>query len=259
MMGNRFFLGQWLTGLSFLILLLLKPNVGFGLPKIETRDLSPSSQEAMDQALEMNPQFQLFQQVQQLQDEVQHLRGRLETQEYRLQQLSQALNHPQRPSHSSIEPSFEDKVDESALVSETPAEIKSVGQLPKEEKAAYEWVYRHVKENQFDLALEGFKAFLSAFPEGELTANAWYWLGELYTSKGELDAGTHAFNTVIARFPQSPKAPDALLKLGFTEYRQGKWTQAHQLLNHVVELYPNTASARLAQTKIKQMKTQGKL
>ena len=85
------------------------------------------------------------------------------------------------------------------------------------------------------------------FPEGDLTVNAYYWLGEVYLAKPQLEQARQAFTIVATRYSDHRKAPDAVYKLGVTLDRLGEKDEARRRMSSVVEQYPDSGAAELAQ------------
>ena len=92
--------------------------------------------------------------------------------------------------------------------------------------------------------------FVADYPAGEYTANAHYWLGELYLQNKEYDLSLQQFDRVLTQFPSSIKYADSLLKMGYALAAMGKNTEAQQRLQSVISQYPDTKVSELARTKM---------
>src|SRR5262249_49397100 len=101
------------------------------------------------------------------------------------------------------------------------------------EEKAYQQAYHLIQIKDYEGALVAFKALITSFPKGKYQPNAYYWLGEIYVAKGNLDLAAQSFNTVFSLYPEHPKAPDALLKMGYVEYAKGQWQRSKQFLSQV--------------------------
>lgn len=124
----------------------------------------------------------------------------------------------------------------------------------EERQAAYDEAFAMLRDGDYADAAEAFQAFLDDFPDGPLSDNARYWLGESYYVTGNYDIAINAFQDVLDDFPDSPKAPDSLLKLGFCYYELEQWDQARDTLERVRERYPDSSVARLAQNRLRMMR-----
>ena len=110
----------------------------------------------------------------------------------------------------------------------------------------YEEIFNRLKARKIDEAQAGFKTFVAKYPQSPYSANAWYWLGEIYLLQNELGGAEEAFERVTSDFPAHSKAPDAKFKLGKVYHLQGKNDQAKALLTDVAN--GDSRSAALAQT-----------
>ncbi|MAM86881.1 MAG: tol-pal system protein YbgF [unclassified Hahellaceae] len=115
-----------------------------------------------------------------------------------------------------------------------------------EARKAYDDAYALIKQRQYEPAVDALHAFVKAHPDSDLTANAYYWLGEVYLVLPRLDLAKQSFLLVVGKFPQHRKAPDAMYKLGVTTHRLGDIDAARKVLNEVQARYPDTTAARLA-------------
>jgi len=135
------------------------------------------------------------------------------------------------------------------------------GTAPVEDEAsrkqAYEAAFSRLRDGQYADAATGFRDFLDEYPDGPLADNAQYWLGESYYVTGNYDIALNAFQSVLSRFPDSAKVPDALLKLGFCYYELEQWDQARDTLEQVTSRYPDSAVSRLAESRLRLMRTEG--
>ncbi|CAL1241856.1 tol-pal system protein YbgF [Candidatus Methylocalor cossyra] len=121
-------------------------------------------------------------------------------------------------------------------------------------QAAYEKAFKTLKEGRYAEAIRDFKNFIAAYPSGENTDNAYYWLAEAYNVNRDFPAARDTFRKLVKDFPHSPKVPDAYLKLGFIEYETGQYAAARDLLNDVIKRYPNTSAAKLAEKRLERMR-----
>ncbi|WP_027966893.1 tol-pal system protein YbgF [Halomonas halocynthiae] len=113
-------------------------------------------------------------------------------------------------------------------------------------KAAYTAAFSNVQNRKFDAAISAFESFVSDYPDDELVANGYYWLGELYSAKSESDKASDSFQRVINDYPQSGKVPDAIYKLALLKAREGDLKASESLFNQVRNDYPDSSAAGLA-------------
>lgn len=235
-------------------------------------------------------------QVQELQDEVRTLRGRIEEQNQEIENLKrrqrdQYLDLDQRISDMrNAQPVMPSGAAAAAAAGQPPAsqaprvspsadapevrppmdtqsDVTGIGQpqaqsqaaavSPEAEKAAYDQAFQALKELRYADAAEEFQSFLDRFPNSEYADNAQYWLGESYYVTRNYDIALTAFQDLLDKFPDSTKAPDALLKIGYTHYELEQWDSARAALTQVQELYPDSTLSRLAENRLRSMRMEG--
>ncbi|MBI2792608.1 MAG: tol-pal system protein YbgF [Gammaproteobacteria bacterium] len=235
-----------------------------------------------------NPSLNLLKKLEFLQQEVQELRGKVEEQSYKLNQvqeqnkkLYQDLDKRMReggPAKTASTPITSDQ--ETLHITNTPSPeantsseyvtfqsdvgttainaLQTTQDFASEEKA-YQHAYRLIQNKDYDGAMTAFKAMVQQYPQGKYAPNAQYWLGEIYLVKGNLDLAGNAFDIVYRQYPKHPKAADSLLKLGYVEYGKGQWKRSQELLNQVKSQFPGTTSAQLADSRLQKMQQEGHL
>lgn len=124
---------------------------------------------------------------------------------------------------------------------------------PADEQISYLAAYELVKNKQFPEALAAMRKFVAKYPKGFYSANAEYWIGELYLAeKNYKDAISH-FDVVIQQFPTSSKYSASLLKMGYALADTGKVLEAKERLQEILVKYPDTNTSELAQLKLKEI------
>lgn len=220
----------------------------------------------------------LLDKVQGLQQEIQELRGQLEVQAHDLKLLQEQLlsfykdldarlgdgsikniaptkpatdlNITPSPQHASVaQPLSTPAPTLMPVPSTTPTN-------PADEQISYLAAYDFVKNKQFDKALTALQGFVIKYPNGGYTANAQYWLGELYMVKGNYSKAIEHFDIVLKNYPSSSKQGASLLKIGYALAALGKTQQARERLLEVVKKYPDTDTAQLATAKLNTLRDQ---
>ncbi len=196
--------------------------------------------------------------LEQLQHEVQQLRGQIEEQSFSIEQMRKRqqniyadldqrllkLEGGEAPAARSTAV----KAKPAAVVRRAPPKKTSAG-----EKKRYQQAYDKLRNGHYSQAISLFKQLLVDYPGGEYADNAQYWLGEAYKVNRETDAARLAFSKLIGEYPDSPKVPDAMLKLGFIAAEQNNVAKAKEYLNSLVTRYPGTTAAHLAEKKLQQL------
>ncbi len=126
----------------------------------------------------------------------------------------------------------------------------STGSNPADEQISYLKAYELVKNKQYDEAVVAMQTFTQKYPQGGYTANAEYWLGELYLVKHNYADAINHFSTVLQQFPSSNKYSASLLKIGYALADAGRVAEAKERLHEVMKKYPDTATANLARLKL---------
>lgn len=219
-----------------------------------------------------NKNAMLLDKVQGLQQEVQELRGQLEVQAHDLKLLQEQQlafykdldarlpNQAATAKSSPVAPlpiAVKTPNDSATLPTKQPVQAVvapatpgAARTNPAEEQISYLAAYELVKNKRFDDALEAMQKFVSQYPQGGYTANAQYWLGELYMVKKNYPEAITHFEIVLQQFPSSSKTAASMLKIGYSLAALGKKPEAIQRLQQVVKNYPDTNTAQLAKAKL---------
>lgn len=225
----------------------------------------------MESRMDNQSLIKLMQRVDQLQRDMQKLIGDIEVQNHKLQ----SLNEQQRKlyadidqrlrtlegSSSSAAPSQPGSVGGAATtpVPVTPLQGGTSSAMSDVERtvarSAYERGFNLLKQGRYELAAQSFKAFLESYPKAAYADNAQYWLGEANYAQKHYKSALQEFQKLIDNYPNSPKKADAMLKIGYTYDELGDKKQAMQALNTIVSSYPNSTAARLAQKRMKNLKS----
>jgi tol-pal system protein YbgF len=194
----------------------------------------------------------LFNQLQQLQQEVMMLNGKVEEQAHELRSLKEQsleryvdLDRRLAGGESAV-PASNGRIDGDsgpAMVLPIAGSSNVVEQAGEGE--AYRSAYALVRSQQFDSATSAFKAFLQNYPAGKYAPNAHYWLGELYlvVQPANLESSRQAFMLLLSQYPDNSKAPDAMYKLGKVYFQKGNREKAREYLDRVISQYGKTNSS----------------
>lgn len=214
----------------------------------------------------------LLDKVQGLQQEIQELRGQLEVQAHDLKLLQQQQLafykdlDARLPTTSASKSATANPLPIGVTTPKSPAALPSDKQQvqpvvapashhaarinPADEQISYLAAYELVKNKRFDEGLAAMQKFVSQYPQGGYTANAQYWLGELYMVKKSYPEAIEHFEIVLKQFPSSSKSAASMLKIGYALAASGKKEAAMQRLQQVVKSYPDTNTAQLAKAKL---------
>jgi tol-pal system protein YbgF len=118
----------------------------------------------------------------------------------------------------------------------------------------YKSSYQALTRREHATAIAGFQKFLGRYADHDYADNAQYWLGEAYYDQRDYQTALAEFRKVVKRYPDGNKAPDALLKIGYCYAKLGDLDAARDVLSQVIEIYPKTDSAKLAGTRLEEMR-----
>lgn len=224
----------------------------------------------------MSANSELFFMIEQLQQEVNSLRGLVEEQGYALRMLKQSAKDryldldtrilditkrlsasvqanklPSVQSVSQIDSSegvlgsksLDSKQTKPELAEKVPTEVR---EPTKSENEAYQKAYTLIKEKKFDESIMALFNYTENYPESPLLPNVYYWLGEVYLATAKYDQAKTSFSFVVTAYPNSQKTPDALYKLAVTLDRLGDVIAAKEYIAEVQNKYPNSTASKLA-------------
>jgi tol-pal system protein YbgF len=160
---------------------------------------------------------------------------------------------PPAASPGGVSPPFQ-----SGAQAPAPIAPPSAPQDPLARKGAYQKAFDTLKQGKYNDAIVEFKNFVLNYPKGDLSDNAYYWLGEAYYVNRDFTSAKDAFRKVISEFPQSNKIPDANLKIAFIEYENAQYASAKGLLEDIVKRFPDTSAAKMAEKRLERMRSENR-
>ncbi len=192
------------------------------------------------------------QRLQQLQREVQDLRGLNEQQAYQIEQMLQRQRQlydeisklQSQPGTPVISPSTTVSGTNDAATSSTLSETDSY-------QTAVNLV---LKSRKYDEAIPAFQHFIKTYPDSSYAANANYWLGQLLFNKGQLNEAKSAFQTVINKYSDSSKSANSMMKLGKIAEQQNDKALATRYYRRVMNEYPKSSDAIIAKKSLAALK-----
>ncbi|QBG35093.1 tol-pal system protein YbgF [Litorilituus sediminis] len=199
-------------------------------------------------------QVKIQRQLDQLQTEMNELRG---VTELHTHQLSQVLER-QRELYQELDRRVTEALKPANQVPSSLAANNASLSTPSTsysnnltENEAYDRALNLVlKDKRYEQAIPEFRAFNKSFPQSTYAPNAHYWLGQLLFNKGELVEAEQEFRTVVERFSDSAKRPDAMLKLAMVAQKQNNNNKAINLYRELIKAYPDSTSAKLAKPRL---------
>lgn len=117
--------------------------------------------------------------------------------------------------------------------------------------AAYQQGLNAVQERDYDTAMAAFRKYLQTTPQGGMSAQAQYWIGECLFAQKNYQAAAKEFQALVDRYPGSEKIGAAYFKQGLAFAELGMKTQATSAYRKVVAQAPNSKEARQATTRLR--------
>lgn len=241
--------------MAAVVLPLALGQVGEVLAQSSTPAFQNAASAAQSKAANSQATAELFYMIQQLQSDVRRLQGEVEEQKHLITRLQkQGRDRYIDLDQRILELAEEKQVAEAApeipepQASSTPGSpMKLYRQPGAEELKSYEEIQDLIRvQKKYDEAIGRLYEFIDKYPDGDLAVNAYYWLGEVYLVKPQLEQAKQAFTIVATRYPDHRKAPDAVYKLGIALDRLGDRQDARRRMETVVRNYPGTHAATLA-------------
>lgn len=223
------------------------------VPSPEATPAAPASTEPESRS-ESGNFWQLYSQLQQLQQEVALLRGTVEEQTHLIEKLQGDLRTRYTDLDQRLQQQQEQEQEQQKPPVATPTETPTpAASTLEDEKKAYLAAYDTFRIGGPDKAIAPMLAFVKKYPDSSLTPGAHYWLGEFYLNARKPDQvnARKQFDTVLAKYPDNAKAPAALYKIASILDLQGKPDETRQKMQELVKRYPKSPEASLAETWLK--------
>ena len=211
----------------------------------------------------------LFNQIQDLQQTVQELRGQLDTQRHAMDALKDQqltlykdldsrisnLQGTKTASPSQIQQQNDEMLStaklDSTVQKSKPIVANKTSNNPADEQISYMAAYNLVEKKQYSKAQLALQEFIQNYPSSGYTPNAEYWLGELFLQEKDYSRALAHFENVVNNFPSSNKSAASMYKLGVTLAANGQTSEAKARFNEVMQKYPDSDAAQLAANQLK--------
>ncbi len=124
-----------------------------------------------------------------------------------------------------------------------------VGTDPKPDQV-YHLAYNDYVAGNYELAVTGFRDFLSHYSESEYADNAAFYLAICHQMQGRHEQSIQVFDEVLNMYPQSDMAPSAYYKKATTQMELQENDEAIQTLSRLISLYPDSQESELAKREL---------
>lgn len=218
----------------------------------------------------------------QLQQEVQSLRGQVELQANAIDELRQRqrdlyldvdrrLSRVERTGGTAEpverEPAVSSSATDTPMPLPTPSEATAVPAQPEpvpldpaqraREQEAYQQAFDLLRELRYEQAIAAFRAFLEQYPNGRYAHIAQYWMGEANYTQQKFGEAIKDYQALIAQHPKSPKVAEAMLKIGYSNSELGNRDAARAILEQLMQRFPDTTEAGQAKALLQRLRGQG--
>ena len=255
-------------GLAYALVSLAMPANAVTATVVPVEDLSaatPAVQAKTQKEIQQqNANAELFVMLESFQQELAQLRGQVEELTFKLRQMEQnqkdryidldrRITNLNTQTAEAMAQTTATNGNTQAVVAInaaplTPAVVETAKPAsdPAQQQADYKAAFNLIRTKDFEQAITALLKFVDDYPNGTLTGNAHYWLGEVYMVERDPEAAILQFSIVINQFPEHRKVPDALYKTGRAWINLGDNIKGQRMLEQVVNAYPESSAARLA-------------
>ena len=122
--------------------------------------------------------------------------------------------------------------------------IESNGTPQTQTLNSYEQAIVLIQKGNLDAALTALNVYVQNAEESDETPLAYFWLGEINLSNGNLAVATQNFNTLIGLYPGHWRVPLAKYKLGTIYLEQGDKDRALAQFESVIKDFPESSAAK---------------
>jgi tol-pal system protein YbgF len=118
----------------------------------------------------------------------------------------------------------------------------------------YDNAYSDYTAGQYEIAIQGFNAFISSFPRSDKADDAQLNIGNALYAAGKYREAVDAYQKVISNYPQSDSLAIAWYKMGITYQELKQLDLARKAFETVVQKYPTAYEAILAKQRLEKVK-----
>ncbi len=141
-----------------------------------------------------------------------------------------------------------------AAVAAPPAAATAV---TDKERQAYQKAFDQLRDLHYGQAVTAFRAFLKQYPNGRYSYIAQYWIAEADYAQRDFKQAIVDYGDLIQHYPKNPKVAEAMLKIGYCYYESGQKDAAKKDLNQLLQRYPNSTEAGQASNFLQKMRQEG--
>ncbi|MBN2290728.1 MAG: tetratricopeptide repeat protein [Candidatus Glassbacteria bacterium] len=114
----------------------------------------------------------------------------------------------------------------------------------------YDLAYKDYTASNYQMAIEGFRDFLSRFPDSPLGAQAYLYIGDSYRSLKKYGEAISNYKMIVDKYQESPEHAEALYKIGDCLIISGDRSRGEIFLQALIQKFPDSKAAALARAKL---------
>lgn len=124
-----------------------------------------------------------------------------------------------------------------------------------EQKRQYDAAFALMRDAKYDESIVAFEAFAKKYPQGSLTSNAYYWMGEGYLIKQNFAKAYESFDIVLTKYASSNKIEDSMLRGADSLVGLNRMDEAKAMYESLLKKYPTSRAAKSAERRLDRFKT----
>ncbi len=227
----------------------------------------------LEEAAKVQPQLDLFTQLEALKLEMSKLRGQLEvlnnaientgkrqrdmyidldTRLRRIEQQGGVAPVPVAPAAAAPAP-----VPAAAAAAAAPAPVAASAPAAVvtsadtgAENRTYDAAQGQRRIGNYQGAIVAFQNFIKQYPKSNLAPRAQYWIGDSYFNLRDFKLAIASQQTLIKTYPDSPSVPDAILNIASSQFEMGESVAGRRTLEDLVARYPVSDAADKAKRRL---------
>jgi tol-pal system protein YbgF len=142
-------------------------------------------------------------------------------------------------------------------ISDLKVQSKAIAQTSSNVELSPETIYDRASgdlvRGNYELAIQGFSAYLNNAPQSAKAASAQYGIGEAYYYQAKLPQAIAAYTRILTDYPDSGLGASALFKRAKAELAVKEKENAIADFKGVVEQYPDSSEASLAKNELQDL------
>lgn len=171
-----------------------------------------------------------------LEKELQDLTGRIEILEHAIKELQVSKEVTKEPVLHASSSKNAQEAKENIASSNVPYNKET-------EQREYDLALSTLKDEKYSEAEQLFEAFITKYPKGRLSSNAYFWYSESFYRRNDFDKSAIHYLKHYQKFPGSSKAPDSLLKLALSLGELNKNKEACIILKKLDDEFKKRSSS----------------